>query len=166
MLATIAPISETQALRAITVSRDIREFDLLIEDMDAEIGEEWGDLTFDEALEFLAQDDFGQIEFVVVALDWQDEPDLPRVEPVIRVAKSAGLAVILVADGLGPTPLHDLLNAGAEEFTPYPLPDGALGEMVARLPRRSRAAIRNGLVLPRRDAKAGGLRGLDGGREP
>ena len=37
---------ETAPTVACTVSRDISNFDLLIEDMEAELGESWGDLTF------------------------------------------------------------------------------------------------------------------------
>jgi pilus assembly protein CpaE len=36
-------------LVACTISRDVQEFDLLIEDMEAVLGEAWGDLGFNEA---------------------------------------------------------------------------------------------------------------------
>jgi pilus assembly protein CpaE len=40
---------------ACTISRDIQNFDLLIDDMELEMGESWGDLTFEDAREFLTQ---------------------------------------------------------------------------------------------------------------
>lgn len=135
MASRLALLPEPEPLRAVTVSRDVQEFDLLIEDMEAELGEAWGDLDFAEAIAFLRQDDAAKLEFIVVAVDTQDEPNLTQVSDVIRQAKRARLKVILVADGLGPMPLHDLLRAGADDFAPYPLPEDALSDAVSRLNR-------------------------------
>jgi pilus assembly protein CpaE len=133
MASNLALLPEPEPLRAVTVSRDVQEFDLLIEDMEAELGEAWGDLDFAEANAFLRQDEAGKLEFVVIAVDTQDEGNLPQIADVIRQAKRAGLKVILVADGLGPMSLHELLRAGADDFAPYPLPEDALSDAVARL---------------------------------
>ena len=46
---------EPAPILACTISRDIQNFDLLIDDMELELGESWGDLTFDDARDFLAQ---------------------------------------------------------------------------------------------------------------
>ena len=46
--------SEPQAIVACTISRDVQIFDLLIEDMEAALGENWGDLSFDDAASYLA----------------------------------------------------------------------------------------------------------------
>ncbi len=40
---------------ACTISRDVQNFDLLIEDMESALGDAWGDLSFDDAPAFLAQ---------------------------------------------------------------------------------------------------------------
>ena len=37
---------------ACTISRDVQNFDLLIDDMELELGESWGDLSFDDAITF------------------------------------------------------------------------------------------------------------------
>lgn len=133
MASNLALLPEPEPLRAVTVSRDVQEFDLLIEDMEAELGEAWGDLDFAEAIAFLRQEDAAKLEFIVVAVDVHDEPNLAQVSDVIRQAKRADLKVILVADGLGPMPLHELLRAGADDFAPYPLPEDALSDAVSRL---------------------------------
>ncbi|NBB97697.1 MAG: pilus assembly protein CpaE, partial [Alphaproteobacteria bacterium] len=41
--------TKSSLIRACTISRDVQNFDLLIEDMETEFGEDWGDLTFAEA---------------------------------------------------------------------------------------------------------------------
>ena len=133
MASNLATLPEPGPLRAVTVCRDVLEFELLIEDMEAQLGEDWGDLTFPEATVFLRQDDAKALEFIVIAIDQEDEPTLPRVRDLITQAKGVGVKVILVADGLDPVALHELLRAGADDFAPYPLPQNALGEAVTRL---------------------------------
>ena len=133
MSSNLALLPEPAPLRAVTVSRDVQEFDLLIEDMEAELGEAWGDLNFAEAVAFLKQDEARELEFIVLAVDQEDEARLTQVADVIRNAKRGGQKVILVADGLGPQALHELMRAGADDFAPYPLPENAFSEAVARI---------------------------------
>ncbi|WP_308915652.1 AAA family ATPase [Jannaschia sp. LMIT008] len=142
MSASPALDTDPAPLEAITISRDVQEFDLLIDDMDAEVGEGWGDLTLAEAATFLTQQDAADLKFVVVAVDEADEGELPAITAVVRQAKKLGLQVVLVADGLGPLVMHELLRAGTDDFAPYPLPEGALAEAVARVraPRTDKAA--------------------------
>ncbi|UWQ17532.1 AAA family ATPase [Jannaschia sp. M317] len=133
MASNLAQLPEPDPLRAVTVSRDVQEFDLLIEDMEAELGEGWGDLSFAEAITFLRQDEARELEFIVIAADKEDEAQLPLLLDVTRQAKRAGLSVILIAEGLGPMTMHEMLRAGADDFAPYPLPENALAEAVARI---------------------------------
>jgi pilus assembly protein CpaE len=118
---------------ACTISRDVQNFDLLIEDMEQVMGEQWGDLSFDEALPFFAQDDAEALEFVALAMDDMDEEILPQLMEIITVAKARGIKVILIAEDVTPAALHQLLRQGADEFVPYPLPEGELAFAVERL---------------------------------
>ncbi|MCL7463694.1 AAA family ATPase [Phaeovulum sp. NW3] len=124
---------EPAPIVACTISRDVANFDLLIEDMEAELGESWGDLTFDDAVQFLSQPDADSLEFVAVAVDSQDEADLARISEVITTAKDRGIRVIVIAEEVSPIALHQLLRLGADDFVPYPLPEGALHEAIERL---------------------------------
>jgi pilus assembly protein CpaE len=101
---------EPAPIVACTISRDVQEFDLLIEDMEIALGENWGDLEFHEAIAFFSQPDASAMEFVAVAVDHEDEAGLDAIGSVIRAAKAAGLKVILIADGLSPILLHALLR--------------------------------------------------------
>ncbi len=118
---------------ACTISRDVQNFDLLIDDMELELGENWGDLGFDDALIFLGQPESATLQFVAIAVDGEDEADLTRIIEIIRAAKAKAIKVILIADQVSPIALHQLLRLGAEDFVPYPLPDGALHEAIARI---------------------------------
>lgn len=122
-------------IRACTVSRDVQNFDLLIDDMEAELGESWGDLSFEDALIFLQQPEAGSLEFLAVAVDSNDNGSFPRIADIIRNAKERDVKVILIAHEVSPVALHQLLRLGADDFVPYPLPNGALHEAIERVQR-------------------------------
>ncbi|MFN0114524.1 MAG: CpaE family protein [Paracoccaceae bacterium] len=131
---------EPAPIVACTVSRDVSNFDLLIEDMEAELGESWGDLTFDDATLFLNQPDARSLEFVAVAVDAEDEANLSRISGIITTAKEKGIKIILIADQVSPISLHHLLKLGADDFVPYPLPERALHDAIERLHKAEAAA--------------------------
>ncbi|MFY0621561.1 MAG: AAA family ATPase [Pelagimonas sp.] len=133
MTSTPASNAGPAPIVACTISRDVQNFDLLIEDMEAILGEEWGDLGFDEALAFLNQPDASGLEFVAMAIDAIDEPSVTLLGGIIAGAKERGIKVVLIADDVTPASLHQLLRQGADEFVPYPLPEGELAAAVARL---------------------------------
>ena len=124
---------ESAPIVACTVSRDVSNFDLLIEDMEAELGENWGDLTFEDAQVFLNQPDADTLEFIAIAVDDQDEERLTFIGDLITSAKEKGIKVILIAEEVSPIALHQLLRLGANDFIPYPLPDGELHDAIERL---------------------------------
>ncbi|MFN4156328.1 MAG: CpaE family protein [Paracoccaceae bacterium] len=130
-VATLQP--DPAPIAACTISRDVQNFELLIDDMENVLGESWGDLSFDDALVFMGQPDAATLEFVAIAVDAEDESDLTRISEIIRTAKARDIKVLLIADQLGPIALHQLLRLGADDFLPYPLPDGALNEAIERL---------------------------------
>ena len=130
-VATLQP--EPAPILACTISRDVQNFDMLIDDMEQELGESWGDLGFEDALIFLNQPESATLEFVAIAVDGEDEVDLTRISDIIRLAKAKSIKVILIADQVSPVALHQLLRLGAEDFVPYPLPEGALHEAIERI---------------------------------
>ena len=124
---------EPAPILACTISRDVQNFDLLIDDMELELGESWGDLSFDDAQVFLDQPDARSLEFVAIAVNASDETDLDRITRIIKQAKSRAIKVVLIADQVSPIALHQLLRLGADDFVPYPLPEGALHEAIEKL---------------------------------
>ena len=135
-MASVAHLQpEPAPIVACTVSRNVQHFDLLIEDMEAELGESWGDLSFGDALAFFDQPEAAALEFVALAVDGDDEASLGQIAAVVKAAHDKGIKVILVADQISPAGLHQLLRLGAEDFVPYPLPEGALHDAIERLRR-------------------------------
>ena len=138
-VATLQP--EPAPIVACTISRDVQNFDLLIDDMERELGESWGDLGFDDALVFLDQPDAAGLEFICIAVNQEDEGDLARITDIIQTAKAKTIKVILIADQVSPIALHQLLRLGGDDFVPYPLPEGALHEAIERLRKPSPAKV-------------------------
>ncbi len=66
-------------------------------------------------------------------MDSDDEDDLVIISTVITAAKSAGIKVILIAEDVSPTALHQLLRQGGDEFVPYPLPENELARAIERV---------------------------------
>jgi pilus assembly protein CpaE len=133
MTSNVALQPDPAPITACTVARDVQNFDLLIEDMETELGENWGDLSFKDAAAYLSQPDAKELEFIAVAVDDKDEGELTMIGDLIGRAKDMGIKVILIAEDVSPIALHQLLRLGADDFVPYPLPEAALHDAIERL---------------------------------
>lgn len=140
--------AEASPILACTISRDVQNFDLLIEDMESVMGEAWGDLGFDDALVFFQQPEAAQLEFVALAVDKDDEKNLIQLGAVISAAKKQLIKVILIAEEVSPAALHQLLRHGADEFVPYPLPEGELQSAIERLRVPEPSVLQTSQVSP------------------
>ncbi len=130
MLRANALSPDPAAPLACTVSRDLSAFDLLIEDMEAELGLRWGNLTPEEANSFLAQPEAEGLQLLVLVIETGEAEELLTLAGLIEKAKGLGLRVLLIATELSPLDLHRLRQAGIDDFLPYPLPQGALHETI------------------------------------
>jgi pilus assembly protein CpaE len=140
MTSNAALQEEPAPIVACTVSRNVQNFDLLIEDMEAECGEAWGDLSLDDASVFLDQPEAESLEFLALAIDQEDEADIDQIVDLIKRATSMKVKTLIIAEEVSPIVLHKLLKLGAEEFVPYPLPDGALHEAIERMRNKASQA--------------------------
>ncbi|GHG94426.1 AAA family ATPase [Pseudodonghicola xiamenensis] len=132
-MSSAMPQTELAPIVACTISRDVQNFDLLIEDMENALGEAWGDLGFAEALTFFNQPEAETLEFVALAIDSTDEENLVLLSEIITQARTRDIHVILIAEDVTPASLHQLLRKGADEFVPYPLPENELQAAIDRI---------------------------------
>lgn len=140
-MTSATPQDDNTAILACTISRDVQNFDLLIEDMEAALGERWGDLGFAEALAFFSQPEADSLQFVALAIDGEDEDNLTLMGEIIAQAKDKNVKVVLIAEDVTPASLHQLLRKGADEFVPYPLPEGELQEAIERMNQPDPVAV-------------------------
>jgi len=131
---------EAAAIMACTISRDVQNFDLLIEDMESECGESWGDLSIEDASAFLDQPEADSLEFVALAIDQDDETESDAISELVKRSTAQNIRVLVIAEEVSPIFLHKLLKLGAEEFIPYPLPDGALHDAIHRMREKAEHA--------------------------
>ncbi len=167
-MTSATPQDENNAILACTISRDVQNFDLLIEDMEVALGERWGDLGFAEALAFFSQPEADSLEFVALAIDGEDEDNLTLMGEIITRAKDKKIKVVLIAEDVTPASLHQLLRKGADEFVPYPLPEGELQEAIERMKQPDPVAAPQAAAVPltQGESKEGALfvvHGLAGG---
>ena len=168
-MSSAMPQPETNPIVACTVSRDVQNFDLLIEDMETALGESWGDLGFAEALAFFGQPEAESLEFIALAIDGEDEDNLVLMGEIITQAKARDISVILIAEDVTPASLHQLLRKGADEFVPYPLPERELQSAMERIKKGAHEEQATQHATPRLksgDSKEGALlvvHGLAGG---
>lgn len=141
MSSELALQTEPEPILACTISRDVQQFDLLIDDMETELGEAWGDLQLAEACAFFDQPEAQALEFVAVAVGAEDEGDIDLIGDIIKAATKHQIKVILIADNVSPGGLHQLLKLGAHDFVPYPLPERALAEAIERVRQAELAPV-------------------------
>ena len=170
MTSSAALQDEPAPIVACTISRDVQNFDLLIEDMENVCGENWGDRSLADASVFFDQPEADTLEFVVLAIDQEDEAEVDLITDLVKRAKAQKIKVLIVAEEVSPIVLHKLLQMGAEEFIPYPLPDGALQDTIEKMRRKEEEAamvaanIQNNLkATGDRDGVVVPIQGLAGG---
>lgn len=122
-----------QPIVACTVSHDIEDFALLIEDMEHALGETWGDLRFEEVLPFLEQPDAASLRFLVIAVDDDDKGRLDEIGHILGALKQRGIRAILVTEAISSDELSALLQQGGDEYVPYPPAKGILAQAIDRI---------------------------------
>ncbi|TCK99433.1 pilus assembly protein CpaE [Shimia isoporae] len=125
--------TEPSPILACTICRDVQNFELLIVDMEEALGEQWGDLGFEDAIPFMAQPDAQHLEFIALAIDDMDEDDLDVLTNIITEARNRNIRILLIAEDVTPASLHHLLRHGADEFIPYPIPPGELQAAIDKI---------------------------------
>ncbi len=165
-MSTIAAIAKASPgkIRACTISRDLTRFGLLVEELEAQFGSDWGNLTPDEAGTWLMTEG-ATLDLAALVLGPEDEGDLEPALELVRRAAEAGVPLLVVARDLGAAALHRLLSEGARGFVPYPLPDGALTRALQDL-RTPRATTETPEVTGSRSDRSGtviAVHGLAGG---
>ena len=77
-------------------------------------------------------------------MDVEDEDNLRVISDIIKTAKTAGIKVILIAEDVSPSALHQLLREGGDEFVPYPLPESELARAIERVLTKESTPERQG----------------------
>ncbi len=109
------------------------DFPALTDDLNRELEGRWAPLDLSKGEATIKAGIGPDLEIAIVAVSSDDEADLTPAARVVQAARDHGLKVLLVAKDVSPNGLHQLLRVGADDFAPYPLPDGALSESISKM---------------------------------
>jgi hypothetical protein len=142
MTRTAALQPEPAPIVACTISRDVQNFDLLIEDMETECGESWGDLTFQDGR--LPAAIRGRHAGVRRGRHGRRgrRQDRNLIAEMIKTAIQRGIKVILIAEDVSPPPCTSFCGSARRNSCPTPCP-------TARCTTRSSACARPPSARPR-----------------
>ena len=133
----------------LVAAENLDAFEGLRQELDAEFGEGgWSVATLRALRKAL---DAEAPSYVMLAIDPTDLGRLDDMVQLVATARARGAAVILVMQELPPMAMHRLMRAGAEDFLPAPVPQGALRESLAALEAKHDGGdgqARNGMVYP------------------
>lgn len=121
--------------RCCLVTRDIQDFDLLVEDLTHAIGQSWGHLPPNEAQHYLCSADAFDLDFVIIAVDEDDRDDLSTFQTIAELAGQLDRPVLLVGEDLTSEDVDLFLELGVQNFLEYPLEKGALENAISGLKR-------------------------------
>ena len=146
-----------RVIEAFAATRDIKNFPQLSEELSNQFSKNWAVGSFREAMESLKRGSLDVIDIVVICVDKSDEDDLKPILDFIKGVKERGAKTILIAKEVSPTALHQLMRQGADDFIPYPFPDGAFNDSLTSLREAPKAPAANvaeeptrrkGMILP------------------
>lgn len=113
-------------VKSCAISSNLESYPNLIDEMQALFGDGWGGLDIEDAISVLRSVHAQHMESVVIAIGSVDEQLLPEISKIIETSKSSGLRTIVVTQDISATSLHTIMRSGADDFLPYPLPNGGL----------------------------------------
>ena len=113
-------------VKSCAISSNLETYPNLIDEMQGLFGDGWGGLDVDDAISVLRSNHAQHMESVVIAIGAADEQLIPEISKIIETAKLGGLRTIVVTQDISATSLHTIMRSGADDFLPYPLPNGGL----------------------------------------
>lgn len=145
--------------RVYAAAADINDFDLLVEDLDASYAGIWEAVPLAALEDTLAAIDPTDVDLVIIAITAEDEENLEPFTDAVKRVKRLGYTVLLMVDEVSTRGVHALTRSGADDFAPYPLPEGVLVETINDVLKRAKAVAqraespatteeKQGIVMP------------------
>lgn len=150
-----APALKANTIETIAVFDDFLQSAALSDSIDEVFGKSsWASDSYDGARSAIFRDSNPGSKVVLLAIDREDADGLSRAEAFISEVTSCGAVCVLIVADLSTAAVHRLMRAGAADFAPFPLPEGALMQATnrARVLRQSEQSTagtgQRGVILP------------------
>ncbi len=122
-----APALKANTIETIAVFDDFLQSAALSDSIDEVFGKSsWASDSYDGARSAIFKDANPGSKVVLLAIDREDDDGLKRAETFVTEITSCGAVCVLIVADLSTAAVHRLMRAGAADFAPFPLPDGAL----------------------------------------
>jgi len=155
---------KTSPVELFAVAENFAIFQDIVVELDDEFEDgAWDTLGFAEARKLFASGVDDVLETVIVAVDENDEARLTEISSLIGTIKAQNLPVVLLVKDLTPTAMHTLLRSGADDFLPYPAPEGALAECLEKMRHKAMLQGSPAPVKRRRKGSVYAVYGVAGG---
>ena len=150
-----APALKANTIETVAVFDDFLQSAALSDSIDDAFGQSsWASDSYEGARSAIFKDANPGSKIVLLAIDREDDNGLDRAETFVADVTSCGALCILVVADLSTAAVHRLLRAGAADFAPFPLPDGALAQAVNRArmlqqtQQKATGSGQRGVILP------------------
>ncbi len=150
-----APALKANTIEAIAVFDDFLQSAALSDSIDEVFGKSsWASDSYDGARSAVFRDANPASKVVLVAIDREDQEGLERAESFISDVTGCGAVCVVIVADLSTAAVHQLMRAGAADFAPFPLPDGALlqstnrARMLKSTEQSSSTSGQRGVILP------------------
>jgi len=128
-----APALKANTIEMIAVFDDFLQSAALSDSIDEVFGKSsWASDSYDGARSAIFKDANPGSKIVLLAIDREDADGLGRAESFVSEITSCGAICVLIVADLSTAAVHRLMRAGAADFAPFPLPDGALSQATNR----------------------------------
>ena len=146
---------KANTIETIAVFDDFLQSAALSDSIDEVFGKSsWASDSYDGARSAIFKDSNPGSKVVLLAIDREDDDGLDRAETFISEVTSCGAVCVLIVADLSTAAVHRLMRAGAADFAPFPLPDGALlqatnrARVLKQTEQTSSGAGQRGVILP------------------
>lgn len=153
----LLPRLKAKPARLIAVAENFDAFEAIADDLNIDIGDgEWSVASLAEAAKIFAGGAPATLEQALVCVDDPTPERIAAIAALLGQLRALSIPSILLVRDAGPSAMHALMRAGADDFLPYPPPEGELLQSLQR--QRDRAAMgpepvlssagRRGAILP------------------
>lgn len=150
-----APALKANTIETIAVFDDFLQSAALSDSIDEVFGKNsWTSDSYDGARSAIFREANPGTKVVLVAIDREDSDGLERAESFISDVTGCGAVCVLIVADLSTAAVHRLMRAGAADFAPFPLPDGALlqstnrARMLKSTEQNASGSGQRGVILP------------------
>lgn len=130
---THSSTEDIPVILACTVSHNLQDFSFIIPEIEETLGDSWGDMSFEEASDFLSNTEAAMLGLIIIAVNSLDNEEYAIVADIVRKAHTLGIKTILVSVEINTDLYNQILRLGINQHLEFPLNPGVLAQAIIKL---------------------------------